>query len=34
MHLMPLGDTAKQLADLHFLGTHLQPPVARGVHLL
>eukprot|EP00903_Cladosiphon_okamuranus_P010646 g10067.t1 len=31
MHLMPLGDTAKQLANLHFLGTHLQPPVAQGV---
>lgn len=34
MHLMPLGDTAKQLANLHFLGTHLQPPVTRGVHLV
>lgn len=30
MHLMPLGDTAKQLTNLDFLGSHLQPPVAQG----
>lgn len=34
MHLMPLGDTAKQLTDLLFLGTHLQPPVAKGLSVL
>ncbi|CAM9465207.1 unnamed protein product [Scytosiphon promiscuus] len=31
MHLMPLGDTAKDLDNLDFLGIHLQPPVAHGV---
>lgn len=30
MNLMPLGDTAKDLDNLDFLGVHLQPSVAEG----
>ncbi|CAM9157672.1 unnamed protein product [Ectocarpus sp. 6 AP-2014] len=31
MHLMPIGNTAKELDNLRFLGEHLQPPIAQGV---
>lgn len=31
-HLMPLGDTAKEMGDLHFLGCHLPPLVCEGIY--
>ena len=30
-HLMPLGDTAKEMGDLDFLGCHLPPLVCAGI---
>lgn len=30
IHLMPLGDSARKVGDLSFLGCHLPPHVARG----
>lgn len=31
MHLMPLGDTAKDMESLEFLGAHLPPHLAEGM---